>query len=324
MILKTNVTIKKRIALTGMLVFCLLLAGIFFFAPKAKAAGNKKTMYLPVEVKEVESSEGSGKSTTMHTCSYSKNGLIKTSSTTYGYGQKDAGTSKTNYKHYKKGPLKSYMNYYRGEKSESKTFTLNKKGQIAKAQLFSYPEGKKSLLSTTTYKYNKKGILTKTVEKGSGFKEIVTYYANGNPKQRNRTETYKYSDGTTKTTGIYKYDTYGNLISLSDTTDAPGTTEDTTTTETIKNSYNKLGDLVKAVSKSTDTYYDEGKKVKSTTKTVETRKYSYTKFGKISKCVSTNEVTIGGTVSTTKSTTTYKYKKFKVPKKLVPYAGEQD
>lgn len=221
--------------------------------------------------------------------------LVKSTEKTVKDGYGNYGSLSTTYKYNKNGLLSVYVTV--GGAGGAGGIT-EKHFRYSKTKLTKVLDGtQKSFFGSTVFTRNKKGLVTKSVDK------VTSQISN----------TYKYNKSGQATKMSTTFRNYKGVIS------GRGTT-------TIK--YNKKGLLIKATSKGfmpiTNTYtYDSRGMVKTAKEG--SRKTTYKnvyKSGKLVKRVGTRQATTGDTSRYTE-TTVYKYKTIKVPKSYAAKVKEQ-
>lgn len=212
-------------------------------------------------------------------------------------------------------PVKISIKSVRGGNTTSESINIkyNKKGFRTK-----YPDGKAVLNSkgypkkigpfTYKYKYNKKGLPVvinqyHPVDGLNGLYSVTkyTYYSNGKVKSEVRTDYDEYGVFTTI------FNRKGNVIKEKSWF---GTSDYDITTHTLK--YNKKGYVSKDTAVTTSVFEDDVFKETYVT----TYKYKYGKKKTIKQAVATTKEA-GTKIVKSKETYTFKYKKVKVPKKMM-------
>lgn len=278
------------------------------FTQTASAASKTKSFYVVTKVNTtLKNNDGSiEKGYTKYT--YDKKGLVKQmySQGIFTSGEKDV------YVRNDSGMVKSTKTYNKSGKLIGTTTNTIKNGKVKTSKHYNVKNGKKTLYSTSTYTYNKKGRVTKETFKttdGVSNTSTYTYYANGKIKK----EVLKTSSGTY----TYNYDKKGRVKTAKEVITGDYAF---TANSTYKYTTNKKGDITKRVC----TMKITGSEGTSTDVETTTYKYTYDKkSGKPSKVVRNyKSVSDNGLSYSSSSTDTYKYKKVKVAKKYWDYVND--
>ena len=215
--------IKRYIAL--MLVFCLTFCCFVTLGAQDSEAASAKTAYVVTKIVvndyDADDDEEFDTSKIVYSCSYFKNGLMKSTVLKSDNGKLKLKTSFC----YNKNKIKKSKAkiYYKGQNINSdtkKTYTVNSKGMITKIK--SYNE-KGKLDDMMKYTWNKKGKVTSEKDYSSSGKleekKKYTYSSNGKIKSAKEysangklEDTYKYSYKGNKQT-ITEYDSDGSVDS---------------------------------------------------------------------------------------------------------------
>ncbi len=235
---------KKLISLCLALVLacsCFSLVGNAFwggampaFEPGTYDATKLTTKY--VAVKNVY--KGTDGTSTTSTNSYDKNGNLTKS--VYKSGEY---TATTTYTYDADGNITKRAFENTGDYSEIETFTYSS-GKLKK-QTYEMNEGEGVSKGTTTYSYNKKGLLTKSAYATSDDSFTYTYSYSYNDAGYVSKIVYKSPGATSKTT-TYTYDKKNRLTKSVTVSD-----EESTTT---KYSYDSKGNITKIVCESSNDY----------------------------------------------------------------------
>ena len=189
--------------------------------------------------------DGKLTSSTVTKYAYNKNNKLKTA-TLYG----DKGKSfwgKRSYKYDSKGRL-TKVTHYDGDKVITRTKTIKYKKGLPSVITIKYSDGG---IQKTTYKYNNKNKLIKTVVDDIDCKTTTEYkYSKG--KVTKATTKIEDSEGENGSDIKYKYDTKGRLIESKDKYSAYDSYGERTTTYNTKGFIKKIG--TKYAYK--DSYYD--------------------------------------------------------------------
>ena len=291
-------TVKRGLAL--MLSTVLFLALPFFFTQEVSAASKTKTFYVISETQTTyTNSDGSTeKNVTKYT--YGKNGLCK-SYVSKGY----TPYSKTVFTRNSAGIVTNSKSYNEKGKLTGTVTNTVKNGRIVKSKQNEVDPktGKKKLLSTTTTTYKKGKPVKEVMKHANGAKSTATFNSKGVITK------YVYADSDSNS--VSTYDKNGRIKSYTSSfTYNDGTTSKSKSTYSYKETKNKHGDPVKTV----ETEKETRDGVTTTTVFTNTYKYTY-KSGRIVKLTNTNTIKSDNFTSSSKYTTTRKYKAVKVPQK---------
>lgn len=284
------------------------------FPQQAHAAARTKVYYLPVKIVEAH---GDSPDRETYINEYNKNGLLISVTDTETSGSGSSNESKTILERNRKGLVTGWK-HYRDDALSSYVVSTIRSGKVKQIkQYLVYSDDTEEWGYTVTFTY-KNGKVAKVVRKSSeGYTQTITYRANGNPKK----STYKNNGNTSTTVWTETYNKKGLPTKYVSTRKSKTSDDQTQRTYTYKYTYNKKGDptVVVETQKSTQKSYNEAKGKVTTTSSTEVitmrNKYTYDKKGNITKRVQTGESNKDCDYSY-EDTTTYTYKKFKVPKKF--------
>jgi hypothetical protein len=297
-----NRTYAKR-AFTIALSFLLVLTFTVLSTVQADAASKKKTIYVPVSSSStMQFGEGSV-STTTYKYTYNKKGLLTKSTV-----KQPDSTVKITWKRNAKGAPVSTRTKMDGKLTAMTKYKVNNKGLVTQSTDYTFEKGKKQRDSVTKYTYYKNGQVKKSVFTSfdGGKASYTTYFRKDGTIQKtisaDKESTYKtiYNKKGDEIKVNYKLP-YGKGIA------------------TTSYTYDKKGNEQKSVR--TDKFTNNNGTV-TTNITNSTYNYTYDKHGNITKQYTSFESNDDGTISTSSSVDTTKYKKIKVAKKYLKYIKE--
>ena len=280
----SNLIRKKR--MLSVLLIAVLAAAIWFVCAESVHAAATKTFYKPTRIKTTHTESGY-KYTSTQKLTYYDTGLLKKEVYEDGYSAE--------YTYNENGLIQEVKSISEGKVTGLYTVEFKDDG-TATGTMYGSNEDDEMVLESTSQLTYKDGLLAKEVVNyvEDGIKETTTYYPNG---QRKKIK----SDTTT-----IKFNKKGDMTNYTYTS-KDGKQKEVTT---YKYTYKK-GHPTKLIETQKNT-------VKGKTSTVK-RTYTYTnkydKKGNLTKCTVKVKTKIGKKTYTSSTTTTYKYKKFKVEKK---------